>query len=1191
MGKALNSLRNNLDRPEQLRRACLALGRLLESQSIDANLSVSTLGIVETLMAVMRRQAAHADVLRDAAMVLQHLARCCAADPSAHEFILNTGVVGLLCTAMRTHDTHTLVQHYCCGVLLNLASTASIRTSLGKYPGVIPALVAAMQSQAVHAGVQQNASGTLMYLTHQSVEFRAAAVEAGAIEALIDGMRRHPRQEYVAQNTCGALQNITLSVVDYQAQAVRGMAVQCVVTIMQAHFDRLNVLQCACGVLRNLTGYPDGRLCAMDAGAMSAIVSSMRRHFDRPLHQYCCECLQHITSHPDSHDLAAQSGVIEIVIASLIALTGSPGIQQYGCGALLQVAYNNAAARARAADAGAIEAALNALVSHPTAPNLQQNALGCLLNLLKHPPTVGRAIVANSFAIVRDTMSGHLTHQPIQQYGCEALHKLSEHTAFQLSPTDLEVVVGCLATAMTQHPCFGPVQTSACETLFKLATIHPPEEAPPSALVRAIDPLIAAIRGTYTSPVVQQCAIGTLAQMLVDPQQRQAAIDHSAIESLIESILVQPSNTQVVQHACSCLHILISVFPTGAPLLVSELSDKSSEGAAAAVAGAAPDIVTEQIEIPEVVRAVKAGAMRALSEVMMHLENCLDLEESKHIMLSCLGSLRPLAAASSSDEDLRITAKSTCQAMWLYQDDVAVLESGCRVLGVILCGRRSVELLTKCVEAGVLQALSNAIIVARKESNVAVQSYAAMALVRLSAQPELRQSLVDADMIRVVVDTLVAFPGHSCLQHCLSFILANLARSHSLRPRLGQEEVFPALLISLLSTCACESCISKTNPEHLVQRHNCQLPFPPIAPSSSPARVVVLDPHALTAIKLLLEECPSNVPLACEARIIQAMVFSLRRPELSLDSLRSCSRVLFLLSNDRTACRLMLEIGVFQTIVDWITVNNDDIDLTILMFRVLMHFRDMDLRRSAFRLLATLMSARAPHPRLADVARSLISLQHSAECGCPHRPPADFLLNTVSETEAPAPAVAAVAEVAEAAASSDSGEFTESNALCCPPKANASPSTAAPVCKFFFTFYALFGLTPLPRTDTAIGELLSNACDVPVLTYEVPQVPLPSRSGGTFYIPTALIVSEQADEAGPVASAPEDSATGDTTSGASGSGSGSGSGSECSGVAPHGEHKANGVSDVAITSSDSKPSCHPGQPAAADEAAAQVPSA
>jgi hypothetical protein len=201
--------------------------------------------------------------------------------------------------------------------------------------------------------------GKVCELVREAKDARKAKAEADAAAAAVaeaERLRKHAlRRAHVsldvgrlgAVETVGALrvfpEDVELAVkaldafgerINTQA-AVDAGAVAAIVATMRAHADDSDVAYRGCLALRNIAMLPAGGQVAIDAGAPATIVAVMRAHASvAGIASYGCSALGVIAVYPAGHQAVVDAGAIEIVIASLHAHVDVTYVALYGCGTL-----------------------------------------------------------------------------------------------------------------------------------------------------------------------------------------------------------------------------------------------------------------------------------------------------------------------------------------------------------------------------------------------------------------------------------------------------------------------------------------------------------------------------------------------------------------------------------------------------------------------------------------------------------------------------------------------------------------------------------------------------------------------------------------------------------------------------------------------------------------------------------------
>ena len=110
---------------------------------------------------------------------------------------------------------------------------------------------------------------------------------------------------------------------------------------------------------------------------------------------------------------------VESVVAAMRAHTGSAGVQEAACRALIMLTYNDAENRTRAGTAGAVEAVAAAMRAHAGSAGVQEAACTALMQLtFKGAENVTRAGTAGVGEAVAAAMRAHAGSADVQNAAC-----------------------------------------------------------------------------------------------------------------------------------------------------------------------------------------------------------------------------------------------------------------------------------------------------------------------------------------------------------------------------------------------------------------------------------------------------------------------------------------------------------------------------------------------------------------------------------------------------------------------------------------------------------------------------------------------------------------------------------------------------------------------------------------------------
>jgi hypothetical protein len=183
-------------------------------------------------------------------------------------------------------------------------------------------------------------------------------------------------------------------------------------------------------------------LCALSLrAAVEAVCDAARAHPADAATQDCAlHALSNLVSGADAASRAHAAGGVAAALSALHAHGACAPVQQYGCGALSDLAEHCEEAAADATAAGAIEAVCAAMRAHAAAASVQVCACRALnfLCARRHGAlaAAARAVAAGAVEAVQAAAEAHgMSHTGVRQFSAAVLTLLRENAG---GTTDLQ---------------------------------------------------------------------------------------------------------------------------------------------------------------------------------------------------------------------------------------------------------------------------------------------------------------------------------------------------------------------------------------------------------------------------------------------------------------------------------------------------------------------------------------------------------------------------------------------------------------------------------------------------------------------------------------------------------------------------------------------------------------------------------
>eukprot|EP00940_MAST-03C_sp_MAST-3C-sp2_P001545 g1545.t1 len=182
-----------------------------------------------------------------------------------------------------------------------------------------------------------------------------------------------------------------------------------------------------------------------------------------------CGALLNLAMNKKNRTCSAIQGGIAAVLRAMDSHKTDDGVQEYGCWALQNLAFSKMK-REQLANQGGIAAILRAMESHKTSEGVQEHGCGALYSLTcNNVENKKRIAKEGGIAAILRAMDSHKTNEGVQKQGCGALRNLACKNAENKKQIAKEGGIAAILRAMESHKTNEDVQEKGCRALLNLA--------------------------------------------------------------------------------------------------------------------------------------------------------------------------------------------------------------------------------------------------------------------------------------------------------------------------------------------------------------------------------------------------------------------------------------------------------------------------------------------------------------------------------------------------------------------------------------------------------------------------------------------------------------------------------------------------------------------------------------------------
>lgn len=307
--------------------------------------------------------------------------------------LVDAGGVDQLLRGMRAHRGNVVVQHNGCGVLMNMASSATSWTKTTKAVRGAQIIADVLEASSAHpavVGVLTNVCGFLQSVT-VAEDMRDHVITLGGIRALLEASKTHSQSDAVTGAALSALYNITTDNEKAALEISKQGGIQVTLQVMKTHIGNSLIQEPAVGLLWHL-GYTEDKttmdlLCTKIC--VQQILEAMSLNRDNAyLQEGALGALVQITQTSiDCIKLDFARKVVDEIIITMRAHPKVPAVQINACGALCNIASFDENT-SLICNRGGLDSILSAMRVHPDQQYVQENGCGALVALTAFSTTL-----------------------------------------------------------------------------------------------------------------------------------------------------------------------------------------------------------------------------------------------------------------------------------------------------------------------------------------------------------------------------------------------------------------------------------------------------------------------------------------------------------------------------------------------------------------------------------------------------------------------------------------------------------------------------------------------------------------------------------------------------------------------------------------------------------------------------------
>jgi hypothetical protein len=281
----------------------------------------------------------------------------------------------------------------------------------------------------------------------------------------------------------------------------------------------------------------------------NAIVNLMKKYRSCPwIQEQGCVAFQD----PDDNNISiAVKDVIEVIVSAMAAHSNVSKVQELGCGALWNLARNDANSVSIATNHG-IEAIMSAMAANSDVSKVQE--WGCLaLGTLARNDANSVSIAAKyGIEAILSAMTAHINESMVQEEGCLALSNLACGNHANCVSIAAKHGIEAIVSAMTAHSNDSTVQEVGCDALGTLACDD--ATCVSIAAKHGIEAIVSAMTAHSNVSKVQErgcLALGILARNI--DANRVSIAAKQGIEAIVSAMTTHSNIPEMQERGCVSL--------------------------------------------------------------------------------------------------------------------------------------------------------------------------------------------------------------------------------------------------------------------------------------------------------------------------------------------------------------------------------------------------------------------------------------------------------------------------------------------------------------------------------------------------------------------------------------------------------------------------------------------------------------
>ena len=400
---------------------------------VESSEMLRQLGGLDGVLGALRREPERAEVQKVGCGMLGMLVS--AGQQGARisrDELVTAGTIEVLLTAIQNHPSVPAVQQNGLLVLDSLSTDPRWHEHMTQHNG-IEVLVASLQEWSSSASLQCQVYKILSQLAATSAT-RADSAWVDAIHTSIAATSQHPAATALHGNVWALLQELACEG-PTQARLIEIIvdagALEALVKSLRKHVDAESVQTNACALLQMVVSLPEFRADVADSGAVDAVSEAMLRMSDcEALQLGGCAVLLHLSSEPSYLECVVGSA-IDAIVQAMDRNMLSSSVQQNASGVLLNLSASGGAAQKVIVQAGGIESVVTAMFSFPAVAQLQLHGIKTLAFLASTATFRQRLVEFGAVEVALTVMHAFPELLDVQLNGCGMLQNLATSAEIQ----------------------------------------------------------------------------------------------------------------------------------------------------------------------------------------------------------------------------------------------------------------------------------------------------------------------------------------------------------------------------------------------------------------------------------------------------------------------------------------------------------------------------------------------------------------------------------------------------------------------------------------------------------------------------------------------------------------------------------------------------------------------------------------